>query len=244
MKDLLIGTLTGVTAVLATAWLNPAPAPPPILREALPAYPARADESASLPTTQPDSAQVQLEKMIKSVTVENGRLDKVLDFIANSTGANMVVNWRALEAAGIGADAPVTLNLHQIPARVLLNQTLAVVGGGNIKLSYHIADGIVTVSTADDLAHDMVTRVYDVSDLLDQSLAKSRKYTPPTSQPMTLPEATDELVKTIGEVVAPKGWDAQTGRIYALAGKLVVIDTFESHDKIRQVLAALRQKSK
>src|SRR5213075_3147633 len=75
-------------------------------------------------------------------------------------------NWRALEAAGINKDAPVTARLKDVRFSKALNTILSDVGGGNIKLTYTIDEGVITVSTADDLAKNVVTRVFDICDLL------------------------------------------------------------------------------
>ncbi len=244
MRDLLIGTITGISAVIATALFTPKPAPIPqpiAIREVL----ATDEPFGPIPTTQPDPARQKLEKILARVEVKNGRLDKLLAYIAQSTSVNMAVNWRALEAGGIAGDCPITLNLHELPARVILKQTLAEAGGGNIKLAYRINNGIVTVSTADDLSRDVVTRVYDISDIVQDSIELTRNRAKDGGLFTNQQEATDELVKLIQEATAPTAWDAnRSGGIRVIAQKAVVTETVEAQELVQQLLARLRHPQK
>jgi hypothetical protein len=254
MKDLLIGTLTGVSAVLAMAWLTPKPPPalPPLVRDVMSNYRWPASDDFLIPTTQPNPTQHKLEKILEKVEVKKGRLDKLLAFIADSTGVNMAVNWRVLEAAGINGDCRVTLTLRHLPARVVLNETLRDAGGNNVKLGYTITDGIVRISTADELSHDAVTCIYDVSDLIDEAMERNRKHEADPSKPQTNAQKTmteqgvlDSLVRMIQETIDPTVWrDAggSVGSIRMFDKKLIVTQTEEGHEELRHLLAALRQK--
>lgn len=247
MKDLLIGTLAGISAVVVTAWLNPrpAPAPAPMFRDANFSY-AWPDDQDYLPTTQPSPAERKLEKIVQKIEVKGGRLDKLLAFLADTTGVNMSVNWRTLEAAGIAADCPVTLKLHELPARIILKQTLDNAGGGNVKLAFRIGDGVVRISTADEFAREAVTRVYDVRDLIEKGIAEQSRYVDPRfSKVMTAQDSMDALVRVIQETIDPTSWrDAggSIGGIRLIFGELIVTLSAEGHDELRQLLAALRQK--
>jgi hypothetical protein len=249
MKDLLIGTLAGISAVVVTAWFNPRPTPVPApIFTAANFYCAWPDDHDYLPTTQPSPAERKLEKIVQKIEVKGGRLDKLLAFLADTTGVNMSVNWRALEAAGIAADCPVTLKLHELPARIILKQTLDNAGGGNVKLAFRIADGVVRISTADELSREAVTRVYDVRDLIAECITEQSRYVDPRfSKVMTAQDSMDALVRVIQETIDPTTWrDAggSIGGIRCLSGMLIVTLPPESHDQLRQLLTALRQKSR
>lgn len=259
MRDLIIGTITGISAVIATALFTPKPTPIPqpiSIRQVLEADPSSGN---IYPTTQPDPTRQKLDNILAKVEIKGGRLDKLLAFIAQSTNVNMAVNWRALEAAGFPPDCPITLNLQQLPARVILNQVLAELSGGTIKLAYRIKDGIVIVSTADDLERDVVTRVYDVRDIVAEAIARTN---PPQDKPAkptttqsnlcfgtaaTVQDASDNLVKLIQETIEPTIWrDAggSDGGIRAFAGNLIVTLPIERHEDLQQLLARLRHPQK
>jgi hypothetical protein len=258
MRDLFIGTITGISAVLATALFAPQPAPipqPVSIRQSL-----ETDQPFDIiPTTPPHPPRQKLEKIISKIEVKNGRLDKVLAFLAQSTNVNMAVNWRALEAAGIPETASITLNLQQLPARVVLKQTLAEAGGGTIKLAYRIKDNILTISTADDLERDVITRVYDVRDIVAPAIAQNNLPQDNSTKPTTAKsnicfgtaatayDAYDNLVKLIQETIEPTIWrDAggSYGGIRAFAGNLVVTLPVERHNDLQELLARLRHPQK
>jgi uncharacterized membrane protein YgcG len=112
------------------------------------------------------AVQAQLDRRLPEINFSGQGLADVVDFLRDVSGSNIFVNWRALEAAGINKDAPVTARLKDVRFSKALNTILSDVGGGNIKLSYTIDEGVITVSTAEDLAKNTNTRVYDIRDLL------------------------------------------------------------------------------
>ncbi len=91
--------------------------------------------------------------------------DKVLDSLRSKHNVNILANWPALEAAGIARNARVEVHLKQVTLATLLENILAMVGK-ETELGYSPLNGIVIVSTKEDLARRTVLRIYDVSDLL------------------------------------------------------------------------------
>lgn len=116
------------------------------------------------------TVRARLEEPLREITAEQQGLERVLNFLRDSTNSNIFVNWRALEAAGIDRNSPVTISLKEIPFRKALQTILAEVGGGTANLGYTIDDGIITVSTRDDLdsVKYQTVKVFDVRDLLVQ----------------------------------------------------------------------------
>ncbi len=116
------------------------------------------------------TARERLEEPLKEITAEQQGLEKVFNFLRDNTNTNIFVNWKALEAAGIDRNTPVSISLREIPFRKALTTILAEVGGGTANLGYTIDDGIITISTRDDLnsAKYQIVRVFDIRDLLVQ----------------------------------------------------------------------------
>lgn len=110
----------------------------------------------------------QLEEQVP-VNFEANNLVNVIEFLRNTTGVNFFVNWTALENVGVEQDTPITLNLSNIPAdqalRLVLQQ--ATVEEFN-PVSFSVIDGIVHISTEQDLTRTTTTQVYDIRDLLVQ----------------------------------------------------------------------------
>ncbi|HEY8667959.1 MAG TPA: hypothetical protein VIL86_14945 [Tepidisphaeraceae bacterium] len=116
---------------------------------------------------QVDSAvQAQLDRRLPEVRFDNVGFSDVVDFLRDITGANIFVNWRALEAAAIDKNAPVTARLRDVKFSKALSTILSDVGGGTVKLGYTIDEGVITISTEEDLSKNVITRVYDIRDII------------------------------------------------------------------------------
>ena len=111
---------------------------------------------------------------------DHAPLADTLDHLRQTTGKSIFVNWRALEAAGIHKDAPITL--HTPPAR--LDQSLRHLldhlesTHHDTRLDFTEDAGVLTISTYDDLARNTSTRVYDVRDLVQLDFRKASTATP------------------------------------------------------------------
>ncbi len=108
------------------------------------------------------------KKLEKPVPVDLAQTDlkSVVDFLRESTDAKIHVNWRALESAGIARDTEVTLNLGKVPAKKALELALDQASTDLAKVSYAVEDGVVNVSTSQNLAENTVTKTYEIGDLL------------------------------------------------------------------------------
>jgi hypothetical protein len=251
MRDVIVGGLAGFVALVAAAALRPdssQPVAPTALAQ--PVIPLR-DQPWALsrlqpvvtsPATRPEPVVTRLDVKVPYFSYRDARLDRVLAAIADASGTNVVVRWRALEAAGISADAPVTVDLHDVAARTILDIVLSDTGGGTIALEYRAVDDLVTVSTADDFYRDAVTRVYDVRDLID---AMMPAVIPEGERPETIRTyAIDSVVKLLQETVDPTSWRDAGGTVtgYRIIHGLIVLTAPQRvHAQTADFLWALRQ---
>jgi len=153
-----------------------------------------------------------------SVQFEGTPLPDVLDFFADTTGLDVVTDWKSLEAEGVDRNAPVTLRLRQnAPAEQALSYLLRSAGGDNI--GFAIDHGVVVVAARGRLDRMVVTRAYDASGLTEGDLAT--------------------LVR---ETVSPHSWretgGAGSARVYN--GRLVVTATEPNHRQVERLLGLLR----
>jgi len=97
----------------------------------------------------PDDALARrlLERRLPEVRFEAIAFSDVVDFLRDVTSANIFVNWRALEAAGIDRSAPVTTRLRDVRFRDALDKILADLGGGTVSLGHVVDRGTITIST-------------------------------------------------------------------------------------------------
>ena len=108
----------------------------------------------------------QLDRRLPDIKFDAVSFSDVIDFLRDLTSANIFVNWRSLEAAGIDKNAPVTARLRDVKLSKVLRTILDDVSGGTTKLGYTIDEGVITISTEDELAKNVATRVYDIRDLI------------------------------------------------------------------------------
>jgi type II secretory pathway component GspD/PulD (secretin) len=112
------------------------------------------------------AARERLRKVAPEIKFEAMELQEVINRFRTLTGLNIVPNWQALDAAGIAKDTEVTLNLKDVKFEKALQLILDEVGSGETLLTFEIDDGVVQISTKEDLSRKTVTRVYNVQDLL------------------------------------------------------------------------------
>jgi hypothetical protein len=190
---------------------------------------------------------------VPAVVFDRLPLRDAVDRLRAASSANVFVNWRALEAAGVGRDAPVTLRagpggLGHVVRQLLDHVQQTTRSGG--RLGFTADEGVLTVSTDEDLAGNLSIRVYDVRDLVQLDRGEALAATavppgwpaPPTGPPRrAVPPVGDRhavrpraarpderaaaLAARVQESVDPASWrDAggQTGSLRELKGHLVV----------------------
>lgn len=113
-----------------------------------------------------DAATREIEERLRETIVvsffEDGLKD-ALDIWAAETDSQVYVKWHRLEDLAIDDSTPIKLELSA-PANTVLEFILDQVETG---IQYAIRDGIVVISTEDDLlSSTMSVRIYDCSDLL------------------------------------------------------------------------------
>jgi hypothetical protein len=168
----------------------------------------------------------QLDRKVPEVNFNGVGFTDVVDFLRDVSGANLVVEWKALEAAGIDRNSPVSLRTRNVKFGRVLDLILSGVSGGTVPIGYSVDDNIIRVSTLEDLDKITDVRAYDVRDIV------------PAELPM------DDLVKMITETVASDSWresGGTTGAVHVSKHKLIVTQTPMNHRQIRSVLQMLRE---
>ncbi|MEM8874995.1 MAG: hypothetical protein AAGD32_12160 [Planctomycetota bacterium] len=105
-----------------------------------------------------------LQRRIPRVELVDVPVNEAIDFYRDVTGLNVVVNWNAIELIGIDRNTPVTLKVSNVTSRQMLNLILRDAGQG--ELAYLIDDNVITVTTREQASRTMVTKVYDIRDLI------------------------------------------------------------------------------
>jgi uncharacterized membrane protein YgcG len=122
----------------------------------LPALTARADVNA----------RTSLDRDTPAVKLDAVTFKDALDFVQDLSGANLHVNWAALQAAGVTKDAVVDVHVRGVPLRKVLTLILSEAAAGNTTLTYYIDDNVIEITTLEMADKVMLTIVYPVDDLL------------------------------------------------------------------------------
>jgi hypothetical protein len=154
----------------------------------------------------------------------NQPLQDVATELSDEYGLPIQINKAALEEAGIGSDAPVTINLHNISLRSALRLMLR-----TVQLTWMIQDEVLMITTKEDTEKALDTCVYNVQGLVDDSDPKSVK----------------ALLDVITGCVATDTWAVNEGgqaEIRPLpSGLLVVSQTPAVHEEVSSLLNRIRK---
>jgi hypothetical protein len=185
---------------------------------------------------------------VPAVEFKQVPLADVFEFMRDTAGLNLYVNWPALEAAGIDRSIPISIRLRNIPLSKVLDLTLSQISAGRSAITWYVSDNIIYVTTRELADKDLITRIYPVRDLIVQV----PNFEPPTFQigagsggggeggggsifsgtggnpggddGTTELERGEKLVELIMMLVSPEVWVENGGysRIRYFAGNLIV----------------------
>jgi hypothetical protein len=189
---------------------------------------------AQAPITAQTAAQQAAEVRILTIldTPYAGKFDKlplsdVIAQIQRATGLPIYLDRKTLEAASIPIDTPITCALPPVSLHAALGLILK-----PLELVWTINNECVLVTNADTESLQLVTKVYPVLDLIDANPANPRagNY--------------QALIQLMTDVLVPTSWDEVGGlgaiSQFTASGSLVISQSFANHQRIAQLLAALR----
>ena len=173
--------------------------------------------------------EAQLARRVPELNFDAVALADVIDFLRDVSGANIFVDWKALEAAGMDRTTPVSMRARNVAFSHALDMVLQSASGGTVPLAYSTKGGVIQVSMAEQLDKETEVRAYDVRDLVPAELEMK------------------DLVTMVRETVAPDTWrDAggTVGVVHSTKHKLIITTTEQNHREIRNVLKMLREEPK
>ena len=113
----------------------------------------------------PDVTRAALNRVLPTMSFDNVALGDAIDRLRELSGANIHVNWRALETISVTKDLPINVRVRAVPLRKVLALVLSETGAGDL-LTFYTEDGVIEVTTRDIADRQLFTRVYPVGDLL------------------------------------------------------------------------------
>ncbi len=107
----------------------------------------------------------QLRQKIQRLNFDGVEFKDVIAFLRDVSGVNIHVKWNALQQSGIDRTTPVTVKLNDVSLEKALRVILETVGGIT-PLTYVIDEGVIEISTRDDLSRKTTIKVYDIRDMI------------------------------------------------------------------------------
>jgi type II secretory pathway component GspD/PulD (secretin)/tetratricopeptide (TPR) repeat protein len=199
----------------------------------------------------------QLETLVDlSALAPDMPFEEAIEVIKNAVDPplKIVVRWKDLEEnAYIERDTVIGMRgLVGIPLGKGLRELLDSVSGGVAKVDFAVEDGIVTIALVESLPTKLITRVYDITELvgapanyrvqLGSSDPTTSAEIPETSSIVAEKAAT--IVQMIQETIAPMSWLVNGGEgaisLHGNGGignyRLVISQTPQIHEQIQKLL--------
>ena len=158
-------------------------------------------------------------------------LSGAIDALREKTGVKVFVNWKSMEGIGIRRDIPVTVGLRGKTLAKALDTLLLVAGAERGKWGVEVDEGVIVVSSKDDLSKNVSVRVYDVRDMIGRPADDERQ------------RRVTALVSLIENQIDSPSWKergGQVGAIRELNGQLIVTQTPENQQQLIRLLGDVK----
>lgn len=210
----------------------------------------------------------RLEQKLAKLDFAGIDFKDVVQFLREVSNVSIHVKWAALEAVGIDQSTKVNVHLTNVTLKKAIRTILEDVGGVN-PLAFVVDDGVITISTKDDLSRQTVTRVYDIRDLiirvpnfegpkLSLTTSAGDNNAGDDSGPFgdddddddtgnnepTRAELITSILELIRSTIDPTSWRESAGEIGSikeLGGQIIVTQTSENQRSLLGLLSMLRE---
>lgn len=120
---------------------------------------------AAAPAGPVDTQRIMNHMMMPATRMNGVPLRDAIAYLRSVTGANVFVNWNALQSAGVTRMTPITLNVKNVSVRTVVGLILQI-ASPQVPLISYTYHNVLTITTRADANRQLVTKVYDVADLL------------------------------------------------------------------------------
>jgi hypothetical protein len=186
--------------------------------------------------------RAKLNKLIGAEFAEQP-LSIVLDYVADKINVQFHMDMKALSQSGVTSDTPITFNLKNVPAEMVLRLILRDIGDHTSgDCTYYLDNGVIIVTTTDEADTRSETQVYRIDDLIYSSPITKGKETSDIFAKKPNKVKYDSLIDLIKSTVHTNCWDdvGGVGSICPYRGTLVISQTADVHQEIQKLLKDLR----
>ncbi|HUG67674.1 MAG TPA: hypothetical protein VMM76_07975, partial [Pirellulaceae bacterium] len=157
---------------------------------------------------------------------EDVPLKDVCEAIQEKLGFDIVLDGKALDEFGVDTETPIWRSMRGISNRSFLRLMLS-----ELELTYTMRLGALWITTPEYAESRLTTKVYPVSDLMEQD---------PDSGERVVDY--DSLEQAMMSVIEPDAWDevGGPGAIEGIYGSLVISQTDDVHEEVSRFLRTYR----
>lgn len=163
-------------------------------------------------------------------------LKSVIDFFRDIAEVNIHVDWENMSCIGVDQSTIINVQLHDVQLIKAIDVVLAE-ASVHEPLGYSISDGVITISSREELSRHVATRLYEINDIIVNSVSQTPQYSTEV--------AIIDLIEFITMTIDPVSWfiaGGTVGSIQEYDGLLAITQTFENHQSIACLLTEFRNR--
>jgi hypothetical protein len=212
-----------------------------VLLMVLPAIPCLAaiDESMERPIPPPSAAAIAADEAARQALAEPVTdqeftripLSNAIGALREKSGAKVFVNWKSMAMIHVSPDTLVTVGIRGKTLKGALDAVFTVAGADREQWGIHVDDGVIVVTSNDDVSKNVSVRIYDVREMIGRPADDERQ------------RRVNALVRLIQDQIDSPSWKergGQAGAIRELNGQLIVTQTPENQEKLIKLLDNVR----
>jgi hypothetical protein len=165
-------------------------------------------------------------------------LEEIVEYLRDEYKIEIQFDRQALEDLGIDVGTPITIKVHDISLRAALRLMLK-----DLEMTYVISDEVLLLTTEEEADSRCFVCVYPVHDLIDPNYQRDEDPKKPIFPYLSPPEF-DSIISVLVLAVANDTWDYNGKGEASISGMrpglLVVYQTQNAHEQIRNTLTAIR----
>jgi hypothetical protein len=122
-------------------------------------------------------AKTAINMTLGKFTADETTLDNFITYIRTFTGANVLVDWKVLEAAGVARTTTIQLTLADVTVKKALATALAQ-AAPTVPMDIGVEDNVIHITTQAQADTKLITKVYPLDDLVLMSTPMDRSTVP------------------------------------------------------------------
>jgi len=177
---------------------------------------------------------------VDEIAFEEAPVEQVFEWLRAYAHINMYVQWSRLEEIGVDHDQTVSVELTDVPIERILR---LVCDELDEDVDFKVVDGVLIVSTSESFNRRLVTRVYDVRDLLTRNRTKADSDSAPDADDdLDESHEAERLHDLLIQMVSADTWEelGGQGQMQMYHGALVVRQYEAVQEETAELLDALR----